>query len=393
VPGVDYVGGVTTLKLKPQPYLVKCSVCGSHDVTLKGSKKRTLRSHHPYQDRPVNFEIKVPIVHCPACKISRQIDLVIADPKKHYTKAFAQEVVKLLMCMSVLAVAEACSLSWGTINSILKDRLEKKVSVIPLTGLRRIAIDELFIGKHIKYLTIVLDLDTGHPVFVGNGKAQTALEPFWDALGPIRASRIECVALDMGAAYIKAVKEHLKNAKIVIDHFHVVKLANMAIDTIRRREIGRATQGGKTVLLGTRYLLLRNREDLDTSKGETVKLETLLELNKPLATIYILKEDLRQLWLKGSKEEAEKALKRWLAMAKESGDKAITKLADTIEKHSVNILNFYDFNISTGQLEGINGRIRRKIAQAYGYRDLNLLKSLILAIRLFRPKRNMPLLS
>ncbi|MDR1035826.1 MAG: transposase family protein, partial [Deltaproteobacteria bacterium] len=85
VPGISYVAGVTTLKLIPQPRLVKCPVCGSPDVTLNGKKTRTLRSHHPYQDRPVNFEIEVPIVHCAACEITRQIDLVIADPKKHYT--------------------------------------------------------------------------------------------------------------------------------------------------------------------------------------------------------------------------------------------------------------------------------------------------------------------
>ncbi|MDR1036053.1 MAG: transposase [Deltaproteobacteria bacterium] len=109
--------------------------------------------------------------------------------------------------------------------------------------------------------------------------------------------------------------------------------------------------------------------------------------------MFVLKEDLRQLWTRRSKVEAEAALKNWLTTARESGDPAIIKLANTIEKHSVNILNFYDFKISTGKLEGINGRIRRKIAQAYGYRDLNLLKRLILAIRLFQPKRNMPILS
>jgi transposase len=347
--------------VNPQPHLVKCPVCGSPDVTHKGKKTRTLRAHHPYQDRPVNFEIDVPIVHCSACKITRQIDLVIADPKKHYTKAFAREVVKLLMCMSVLAVSVALSLSWGTINSILKDWLEKKVSNIPLTGLRRIAIYELFIGKRIKFLTIVLDLDTGDPIFVGEGKAQAALEPFWAALGPIRASRIECVALDMGAVFTKAVTDHLKNAKIVTDHFHVVKLINMTVDNIRRREFARATKEGKIVLIGTRYLLLRNKEDLDASKGDIARLERLLELNKPIATIYILKEDLRQIWTKGSKEKAEEALKSWLTTSRESGDPAIIKPANTIEKHSVNILNFYDFMISTGMLEGINGRIRRKI--------------------------------
>jgi transposase len=116
----------------------------------------------------------------------------------------------------------------------------------------------------------------------------------------------------------------------------------------------------------------------------------LLELNKPIATIFIFKEDLRQIWTKRleEEEEEEEALKNWSTTARESGDPAVIKLANTIAKHSVNILNFYEFKISTGQLEGIYGRSRRKLAQAYGYRCLNLLKSLILDIRLFQPKRN-----
>jgi transposase len=101
--------------------------------------------------------------------------------------------------------------------------------------------------------------------------------------------------------------------------------------------------------------------------------------------------------------KTEVALKSWLAAtaatatatatARESGDPAIIKLANTIHKHSVNILNINDFNISAGKHEGVYGMIRRKIGQTYGYRDLNLLKSLILAIRLFQARRNMPILS
>jgi transposase len=388
LPGLKFVNQATTIKIQPKPELIKCSVCGCKEVVRKGSKNRLLRAGHMLNDRPVYLDTNVPIVYCPKCDIERQIDPVIADPKKHYTHGFANYVLQALMTTSVKGVASLFTMSWNTVNSILKDFLKKKFSNISLSNITKIAIDELHIGTRNKFITIVMDLNSDDPIFVGEGKAKSALEPFWEKLGPIRRRKIACVAIDMGAAYQAAVRENLPNAKIVFDHFHVVKLANETVDAVRRQQCAIANASDKNFFSGVRFILLKNNENLDASKGEPGKLKRLLKVNEDISAIYILKEDLRQIWNKRSKAEAESTLNNWLSAAMESENRIIKRLAGTIDKYREGILNFYDFKISTGPLEGVNRRIRAQIGQAYGYRDMELFKLLILAIRLFNPGRN-----
>ena len=144
-------------------------------------------------------------------------------------------------------------------------------------------------------MTVVMDLDSGAVVFVGDGKGADALKPFWKRLRPSGA-KIEAVAMDMSAAYRGAVSAHLKEAVIVFDHFHVIKLFNDKLSDLRRSLYHRAEADQKKVLKGARWLLLKNPENLDTDKDEKARLEEALALNKPLATAYYLKEDLRRFW-------------------------------------------------------------------------------------------------
>src|SRR5215469_6770429 len=96
---------------------------------------------------------------------------------------------------------------------------------LPSRTLRTIAIDEFYAGRKTGYYTFVLDLVSGAIVHVGRGKDADALKPFWRRLRNHK-DNIVAVAMDMSRAYISAVKEHLPNAAIVFDPFHVVKLMN-----------------------------------------------------------------------------------------------------------------------------------------------------------------------
>ena len=149
-----------------------------------------------------------------------------------------------------------------------------------------------------------MDLESGAVVFVGDGKGADALKPFWKRLRPSGA-KIEAVAMDMSAAYREAVSTHLPKAKIVFDRFHVMKLFNEKLSDFRRALYREATDVmHKEVLKGTRWLLLKNAENLDAKKDEKQRLEEALALNKPLATAYYLKEDLRQFWEQPGKQFA-----------------------------------------------------------------------------------------
>lgn len=136
--------------------------------------------------------------------------------------------------MPISDVAKHLGLSWDLVKSIQKRHLEKRYGNPNLRQLKRIAIDEIYVGKR-GYLTIVLNVLSGAVVFVGDGKGSEALEPFWKKLRRYKKVKIEAVAIDMSPAYIKAVRENLKTAVIVFDHFHVIKLFNEKLSDFRRQ--------------------------------------------------------------------------------------------------------------------------------------------------------------
>jgi len=185
----------------------------------------------------------------------------------------------------------------------------------------------------------------------------------------------------MSPAYIQAVSENLKEATIVFDHFHVVKLFNDKLSDFRRKLYHEAESTmRKNVLKGTRWLLLKNPENLNKNCNESERLEEALELNKPLSTAYYMKEDLRQLWSQPDKSSAKRFLDDWIKRARASTILMLTKFANTLAAHLSGILSYYDFPISTGPLEGMNNKIKTMKRQAYGFRDLEFFKLKIMAI-------------
>ena len=227
---------------------------------------------------------------------------------------------------------------------------------------------------------MVLNLETGAVVFVGDGKGADALEPFWGRLRAARA-QVEAVATDMSPAYIQAVREHLGDAVHVFDHFHVIKLFNEKLSDFRRELYHEAAKKmDKEVLKGTRWLLLKNPENLDPKRNERERLAEALRMNQPLATVYYLKEDLRQIWEQPDKETATRVLEDWIRRAEASCIKVLQKFAATLAMHRTGILAYYDCRISTGPLEGTNNKIKTMQRQAYGYRDKEFFKLKILAI-------------
>jgi len=180
------------------------------------------------------------------------------------------------------------------------------------------------------YLTVVMDLDGGAVVFVGDGKGADALKPFWKRLRPSKA-KIEAVAMAMSAAVPVGGLGHLPAAVIVFDHFHVVKLFNEKLSEPRRAIYREATEVmHKRVLKGTRWLLLKNPENLDAKKNEKQKLEEALALNKPLATAYYMKEDLRRFWEQPGKRFATTFLDGWIRRAEASGIKILKQMGKTL---------------------------------------------------------------
>jgi len=286
----------------------------------------------------------------------------------------------LLKFSTISDVAHHLHITWDTIKEIQKEYLLKHFSKPKLTDLTQIAIDEITIGRKHKYLTIVLDLKTGAVVFIGDGKSADSLKPFWKKLERAKA-KIEAVAIDMSPAYIQAVRENLPKAVIVFDHFHIIKFFNDKLTELRRHLYYETIDYWKSqTLKGIRWILIKNPENLNTTRNEKERLEKALQINKPLATAYYLKEDLRQLWKQENKIKAQEHLENWIAEARVSGVKMLMKFANTLAAHRTGILAWYDYPISTGPLEGTNNKIKTMQRQSYGFRDKEFFKLKIFAI-------------
>jgi transposase len=353
--------------LRPLPGVIRCPRCGSKDVVRKGSKMRLFLGT-PIGRRQMYFETEIPRVRCDRCEITRQVRIPFAEQMRRHTRQFERFALELAQITTTQLAAEHLGVSWDTVRDIEVRSLNRKYRKPRLKHLKRIAIDEIYLGKGMKYLTVVLDLDSGAIVFIGRGKGADSLLPFWKRLQGSRA-KIRAVAADMSHAYALAVRKHLPRAVLVNDRFHVIKLYNEMLTKLRRELYQEATTFQRKVLKGVRWLLLKRMDNLDDSKGEPRRLLRALKLNEALATAYYMKDDLNQFWEQPDKRTAATFLDSWLKDAWDSGIRLLITFANTLAAHRPGLLAWYDHPISTGPLEAVNNKIRLLNRQAFGYRD------------------------
>ena len=261
LPGYDYVrqefvGGNILLHVRPKGKLVRCPCCRSRNILRRGVSERWLRTV------PVGFKPVWLVVEVSGPNGGYSTDRVVyCQPRLRYTKAFEGFVLALTKAMRMLDVSRFLGVGWDVVKDILKRHLHKRFAKPSLAGLEYIAIDEISIRKVHNYLTLVMDLCSGKVVFVGDCRGADSLKPFWERLERSRA-RIRAVATDMSAAYIGSVLEQLLGVAVVLEHG--VKLMNDRLTEVRRK-LHRELQDkmGKSVLKGSRWILLKNPESLN----------------------------------------------------------------------------------------------------------------------------------
>lgn len=268
--------------------------------------------------------------------------------------------------MTLQEVAGVSGLGWDTVKDIVKSDLGRRYQRISLKGVRYLAVDEFYTGRAGKFLTVVMDLESGRILWVARGRGAAALSPFLARVRRSRA-RIQAVACDMAAGYWLALREQLPEAAVVFDHFHIIKLANEKIDDLRRAIQREADILGRDYLKNSRYLILTGRENVPDDKQEA--LAAALKFNEPLSTAYYLKEDLRMLWSQPTAAQMRRHLDSWCQRALESGITQMITLATTLRLHAEGILNHFHHPISTGKLEGLNNKIKTLKRKVYGFRD------------------------
>ena len=299
-------------------------------------------------------------------------DLGFTAPYSRYTRRFEDLVARLCEHLPVPNVAELLGMDWKTVKDIDKKALQRTFANPDYADIRILSIDEISYKKHHKYLTLVLDLERTRVVWVGKGRGKATLEAFFDQIGEDVAHGIAAIAIDMWDPYIAAIQAHAPQAAIVFDKIHVIRNYAKVVNRVRLDELSKAEKEEKPVLRGTKYLLLKNQENLFPK--QRCRLEELLSLNQNLNVVYVLKDDLKRLWDCTEREEAARILADWTEAAEESGIEPLADIAKTLSHYAHGLLNHCDHPINNARLEGLNNKIKVIKRRCYGFHDLDYFK-------------------
>jgi transposase len=297
-----------------------------------------------------------------------------------HTRAFDDTVAWLATRTSKSATAELMRVAWRTVGAIITRVVADREAEVGdrLAGLRRIGIDEISYRKGHKYLTVVVDHDTGRLVFAGEGRNKGTLGRFFDQLGPQRCAAVALVSAD-GADWIAdMVALRLPKAQLCMDPFHVVAWATDALDAVRRQVWRDARRDGQKALADgmarARFALWKNPEDL--THRQQAKLAAIAKTNAPLYRAYLLKEQLRICFAPGGEERIE-LLDEWLNWAARSQLAPFVELARKMRRYRNDIAHTLTHRLSNGRIESVNTKIRLLTRIAFGFHSVTALLALI----------------
>jgi transposase len=366
------------LDLTPVPtYPKRCSRCGEIVVEIHDVTERRVRDL-PILDADTWLVFPRARLQCPRC--GPTVEAVSwLDRYQRMTTRLAEAIARLAQVLPIKHVAEWFRVGWATVKQIDQRALSARLGPIDLSDVRVIAIDEFAIQRGHRYATIAVEPATKRVLWVGRGRGREDVRAFFGLLGPAGCARLEAVVMDMSPAYTEEVRAHCPHATIVYDLFHVVaKYGREVIDRVRVDETNRIahaagpndplTRARRRVIKGTRWLLLRNRENI-TSTADRVRLRELLQANRALFVVYVLKDDLKQLWRFRYPAAARRFWRHWYRRALASRIPALRTFARNLAERCDGIISHCRYPLHTGLLEGINNKIKVLKRMAYGFRD------------------------
>jgi transposase len=333
----------------------------------------------------VTIEADIRRIDCRGCGQVRSEWLPWARPGSRVTRDFEDMAGWLATHMPKTAVAKMMATAWRTVNAIVTRMVGQHLNTDRLDGIYRIGIDEISYKKGRKFLTIVADHDTGHVIWVREGRSQAILGEFYDLLGPQRRERIQAVSMDMGRIYRDATRHHLPAAAICLDPFHVIVWAGDALNATFLAANPKASELGVEGLTPAqawrkvRAALRAAAENLDPT-GK--KILNQLRIRYPrLHRAWQMKEALRNLYRTVPADKAAAYLKRWITRGLRSNINAFVALARRIRRNFDGIITAIHHGLSNSLVEGINAGIRVIQRRAYGYANLENLITMIYLCR------------
>lgn len=310
-------------------------------------------------------------IRCPKDGKIRVEDFAVL--RDRFTSRFAEQVYRLTSITTNTEAAWFLSLDDETVYRIDRGILEElaKKMLSPVPALTQMSVDEVAWKKWHKYVTNVVDIDRRKVIWNHDGRGKGTLDTFFSDLGEEKASQIGAVACDGARGYLSSIKQHAKNALIVLDHFHVKSYLNDAVDTVRKEELHQARKDKDSALADLlhcrkKFILMQGTP----SKRQRNVLEQLAELNDRVYRAMLLKEQFLEIYRAGAHKTAWANLREWIGAAMASNIPAFVALGQKFFRKRHLILNFFRTRITAAISEGINNKIKRLKRMAYGYRDV-----------------------
>jgi transposase len=345
---------------------LSCGVCGLKTSHTCGRLKERRWRDLTIRDKPLLL-VYIPYrVKCPVCGV--RVEKVPWAPRwSRVTDALARSIALLARRMSWKEVAEYFDLDWKVVAAIVRRAVSEGLRNRKWKPLHQIGVDEVSRKKGHQYLTLVYDLERKSLIWVGKDRKEETMNKFFQWLGKRKARSIKAVCCDMWAPYLKSIREHLPQATIVFDRFHIVQHLNRALDEVRREEVKKLQGEERVDMKKTRYILLKNPWNLKPK--EKRRLSYLIKLNNRIIRGYFLKESFQKFWGYISRGWAEKHLKHWLWWASHSRLEPMKEFAKKVRKHLEGILAWTKLRISNGALEGMNNKVKLVSHRAFGFRN------------------------
>lgn len=314
-------------------------------------------------------------LRCPTCRKVQTEAVPWARHRSSFTRPLEDAVGFLAQKLDHTAVSNLFGISWTAVGSIAHRLVDEHLHEDRFDNLRAIGVDEFGFAAHHRYLTLVNDHDRERVIWAAEGKPGDTLTAFFDELGPERGASIELVSIDMAAGYLKAVEEAVPHARVVFDRFHVARLAQRAVDEVRRAQMRLLDPEDRPSIKRTRWALLKNPENLRAS--ERAKLDLVRRTNNPLYRAYLLKETFLDVFTYRSRYHARRAIQAWISWAQRSRLAPFVCLARTVREHLDGILAFIDSRLTNARLEGMNNKVRLISHRAFGFHSAEPLIAMI----------------
>lgn len=347
-----------------------CSGCGRRMEEPADITEREVRDL-PWGKFRTTVVIELYRVRCPDCGL--KIEKVEQLPgKAPFSKRFEDAVGEACESASARRVAKQFGLAESTVRAIDLRTLERWNAARKRPALHQMGVDEIFLGKKTKFVTVVSNLESGEPLWFGLERKKETLDEFFRSqLNARQRQRIEAACVDMWEAYTTSIREWAPHCAIIYDKFHIMQHANKAVDEVRRAEFFRKGGRMRSLVKGKRWLLLTRWVHLAPDKKQ--QLNVLFSLNRRVMKAYLLKESLERLWTYTYEGAMLRYLKSWTLQLRWQRLPAFEKLAHLLIDHLDGILNHCRVKVRFGVVEAINGNIKTLLRRGRGYKNLRYL--------------------